>query len=117
MIKNLWKKIVLVCGNCHNEKIVMQLIQGPSSLFYACPKYHQQNRTKGELACPNRINLMDYEKMIDYFSARMEEALIMGYKENLTNVTWQYKKTITFKVLSHTEEELKISMYNKKAFK
>lgn len=117
MIKNFWKKIILVCGNCHDEEIIMQLIQGPSSLFYACPKYYPENRKQGELACPNRINLIDYEKMVDYFSTRLEESLLSGCKENLTNVTWEYKKTIVFKVIKHTDEELKISMYNKKAFR
>ncbi len=115
MIKNFWKKIILVCG-CHEEEIPMQIIDGPSSLFYACPKYYPQNREHGEKACANRINLIDYEKMVDYLSERYEETLLSGGKENLKNVSWTYK-SISFKVIEHTEEYIKVKMVNKKALK
>lgn len=116
MVKNLWKQIVLVCGNCE-EHPVLQLIDGPSSPFYACPRYYPENREPNTKACPNRINLVDYEKMVDYFSDRIEESICNGSKENLKNVRWVYKNTIEFVVLEHTENVLRISMRNKKAFK
>lgn len=116
MVQNLWKKIILVCG-CHKEEVVMQLIDGPSSLFYACPKYYPENRMQGERACANRINLVDYEKMVDFLSEKIEDALLNGAKENLTHTSWVYKKTIEFEVIEHTEDYIKVKMKNKKALK
>lgn len=116
MVKNMWKQIVLVCG-CHEEEVIMNIIQGPSSLFYACPKYYPENRENGERACANRINLVDYEKMVDYLSDKIEESLLEGNKEDLTNLNWVYKGVIEFKVLEHKNGMIKVRMKNKKALK
>lgn len=116
MLQNLWKNIVPVCC-CNHEETPMQLIQGPSSLFYACPRYYPDNRAAGEKACPNRINLVDYQKMAEHFSQEIEEGMMNGQKEDLTNEIWNLKKQVDFKVLEHKKGLLKVSIYNKKAFR
>lgn len=117
MVKNLWKNITLVCGCNHCMETEMKLVQGPSSLFYACPRYYPENREKGEKACANRINLIDYEKMVDHFSEEFENSIMEGCNVDLTNSEWVYKKQIVFRVLGHKNGQLKVSMYNKKAIK
>lgn len=117
MVKNFWKKIVLVCGNNHQEMVEMNLINGPASLFYACPKYYPENRSPQERACANRINLIDFEAMVNFLSEKIETALLDGGIVNLKNVSWTYKKAIDFKVLEHTEEKIVVQMLNRKALK
>lgn len=75
MIKNLWKHITLTCGNGHTEEVVMDLKQGPLSLFYACPKYYPENRKEKERACANRLNLVDFEKMLDHMTEKIEKGM------------------------------------------
>ena len=47
MIRGFWNSVQVICGNHCNEQIEMTVQEGPSSLFYACPKYHPENRTEG----------------------------------------------------------------------
>lgn len=117
MIKNFWKKIVLICGNHPDEEILMNLIEGPSSLFYACPKYYPENRTPNERACANRINLVDFEKMVDHLSELYEENFLEGNLINLTGHRWVYKKVIEYEVIEHTQDQIKVKMKNKKALR
>ena len=62
MITGSWDDITLVCGNTHDEPVNMVLQEGPSSLFYACPKYHRENRSEGERTCNNRLSIDDFLK-------------------------------------------------------
>lgn len=117
MVQNLWKKIILVCGNCHEEEVLMQMVEGPLSPFYACPKYYPENLKEGERACYNRLNFVDLEKLVDFLSDKIEEALMHGQKICLTNVVWTYKKKIIFKVIEHTDSHIKVEVLNKKELK
>lgn len=112
MIKNIWKNVDVVCGNHKdNNKIRLVPTQGKDSMFYACPKYRQENRESDERACPNRITLKDYEAMINHVSGLIEENA--GFI-NLTNHSWN-SKGIEFRVLKHNGDYIRISMLNKKA--
>lgn len=65
MITGSWGDITLVCGNTHEQPIEMVLQEGPASLFYACPKYHSENRSEGERACNNRLSIDDFFKALE----------------------------------------------------
>ena len=117
MIKNFWKKIILVCGNHSDEEITMDIINGPMSLFYACPKYYPENRKPGERACANRINLVDFEKMVEHLSELYEENFVEGNLINLTGYRWVYKKVIQYEVIEHNQDHIKVKMLNKKALR
>ena len=118
MIQNLWQNIVLYCGNHEkeNELVKMTIQNGPSSLFYACPKYYPDNREVGEKACPNRINFVDFEKFVNHLSDIIEDANKNFETVGLTGHKWTYK-TITFEVFSYKEDKIKVKMINKKALK
>lgn len=118
MVKGLWKTITLICG-CHKEEISMGINNnGPHSLFYSCPKYYPENRDKSERACANRINLVDYERMLDHISLEMSKRLSNNETTDMTNYKWEDKKShIIFEVISHTPEEMKIKMINRKALR
>lgn len=112
MVRGIWKNIDVVCGNHpDNQKIRLVPTQGKDSMFYACPKYRQENREENERACPNRITLKDYEAMVNHISGLIEEN---GGFINLTNHTWT-SKSIEFRVLKHNDDYIRISMLNKKA--
>lgn len=115
MIKNIWNTIEVYCNHRHEKPVKMEIQEGTHSLFYACPKYHAENRLDNEPTCPNRINLIDYEAMIDHISEILESSELNGEVTNLTNYCW-VSKAIEFKVFEHTDK-IKLIMLNKKAVK
>ena len=117
MIKNLWKHITLTCGNGHTEEVVMDLKQGPLSLFYACPKYYPENRKEKERACANRLNLVDFEKMLDHMTEKIEKGMDQGIEVNLTGYQYRDRKGTQYTVLKHTNDDLKIEVLNRRALK
>lgn len=118
MIKNLWQNTKICCGNHpHEENVVEMNIQdGPSSPFYACPKYYPENRNEMERACANRINFVDFEKFIDHISEFIEEANRNKETPALVGHIWKYK-TITFEVIEYKYGNIKVKMLNRKALK
>lgn len=110
IIKGFWGNVQLVCGNHSDEQVKMTIQEGPSSLFYACPKYHPENRTENERPCFNRISLAEYENMLTTLSD-----LIMG--ENIVNLNgycWK-KNGAEFEVISVLEEKIVVRVLNKRA--
>lgn len=112
-----WDDVTLVCA-CHDTKedmVKMVIQEGPTSLFYACPKYREENRIEGERACNNRLSLEDYTKMLEYLHGTIVEAELNDERIQLTNFTWKNPKGTQFKVLLHNGNKLVISVYNKRA--
>ncbi len=111
-----WQKICPVCGNHKGEHIEMIINEGPHSMFYSCPKYYPENRTEDERACANRINLIEYQKMVEKLNDMIADAACNGGKIDLTNYTWT-EKGIQYKVVSHNTktDTLTVEILNKKA--
>lgn len=107
----------LVCIHGHNEPIEMVIKQGPSSLFYACPKYDMDNLIEGEKRCNNRLNLIDYTEMLQHLHNMLVEAELNDEVINLKNVSWTTKRGIFFKVLEHVGDKLVVGVENWKAIK
>lgn len=116
MIQNIWGMVEIYCNHRHEKPIKMEIQEGPHSLFYACPKYHPENRTADERACSNRINLIDYEAMINHVSDILMGSMLNNSQDNLTNYAWS-SKGIDFKIIEHTKDKIKILMTNKKAIR
>lgn len=114
-IENSWKNIVPICGN-HEHRIEMTTNNGPHSMFYSCPKYYPENRNAEERACNNRINLIEYQKMVDKLMGIIAEAAINGESIDLTNYTWT-SKGITYKVLEQKGDVLFVKILNLRAMK
>lgn len=115
MITGSWDDITLVCGNTHDEPVNMVLQEGPTSLFYACPKYHRENRSEGERACNNRLSIDDFLKALASLHEKIIEAELRDERLQLTNYEWKDRKGTLYKVLKHEGNQLTISVYNKKA--
>jgi len=116
MIKNIWKTIKVYCGNDHKELYELKIENGMYQLFYACPRYHIENRAPGERACNNRISIDDYENMISHISKLLEDAEMNGQSVNLAHYKWR-KKNIEFEIFEHTSDSIKVFMKNKVAIK
>ena len=114
MIKNIRKIIKVYCGNDHDELQELQLGDGIYQMFFACPRYHIENRDPNERACNNRISIDDYENMVTYISKLIEDAEMNGQVINLKNYKWT-KKNIEFKIIEHTKNSIKVLMKNKVA--
>jgi len=116
MIKGFWQTTTLVCANHPvGNEVVMTIQQGPKNLFYACPKYHPENRADGECACANRISLTEFEGMLGKIFTVLEKSDEAGIVLNLTNYSWK-SRMLEFKVLSHTYTEMKVKVLNRKVF-
>ncbi len=114
MIRGQWRSVEVVCGNHDNDNNILVIQQGPHSLFYACPKYHPDNRKTGEAPCFNRLNLVEYERMLDHLADILIEAEKNGQVINLKNYSWT-KRGVTYTVLHHSNEKMVIRVLNKKA--
>lgn len=112
-ISNSWDKIIPLCP-CHaGQRVVMTIQNGPSSLFYACPKYYPGNRTKEENACFNRINLIEYEKMVNKLMDQIARAELEMGSVYLTGFTWK-EKGILYRVVSHEGDRIEVEIKNTK---
>lgn len=111
-----WKNVTPICG-CHgDERVEMTIQQGPHSLFYACPKYRPENRKPGEKACNNRINLIDYQKMLERLMSEIAEADATMGTVDLTNCRWKNHGT-EFRVLEHDGAKVTVEIKNLRAMK
>lgn len=119
MIKNFWSKIKIYCGNNHNTPIEFTVKAGESP-FYACPKYmlkdnkHPNGHTKDERACPNRLNFIDAQGIVEKFSDIVEKDIINDKNINYEGLEFKYKH-YEIKVFKYTDNDIKISVINKKA--
>lgn len=118
MIKNFWNNIRIFCGN-HRENHTIELMPHEGAegmdMFYSCPKYYPESRSEDEKACGNRINLIEYQKMVEYLSDKIEDAEEERKTVNLTGYQWSNKRGITFTVLRHDKEHIDVLVYNKRA--
>ncbi|MBQ3570716.1 MAG: hypothetical protein IJA20_08615 [Methanocorpusculum sp.] len=115
IITGSWEDVTLICGGTHAEPVEMVLQQGPASLFYACPKYHAENRLEGERACSNRLSIEDYTKMLEHLHGVIIDAELNDQRIQLANFTWRDRKGTVYKVVSQNMDKLVISVYNKRA--
>ena len=116
-IDNSWKNIIPICGNHKDgERIEMVITQGPHSMFYSCPKYRPENRDANERACNNRINLIEYQAMVDHLNNLIAESACSGGSVDLTNHTWE-KKGTRFTVLEHSGEKIVVKILNLRAMR
>ena len=115
-IKEFWNHVTPVCG-CHGDnKVKMIIHEGPHSLFYSCPKYYPDSREEGEVACNNRINLVEYQKMLEKMMWKIAEAEAEMGSVNLTNFKWS-SKGIDYKVLKHENDEIEVEIKNIRAMR
>lgn len=110
LINGMWAEVTLMCGN-HATPTNMVIQQGPHSLFYACPKYFEENRTADEFKCANRLNLIEFEKMIDHINERLCTEAAMCNCINLTNHAWM-AKGVEFKILVHYPNKIIVMCIN-----
>lgn len=120
LITNFWGDITLVCGNHKVDSIEdypeMVIKSGPYSMYYACPKEEYHKCVDGEVPCYNRINLIDYEKMLNHIMDLMVDAEDKNEKPHLANHKWK-EKSREYEVLSHVGDKLVIKMVDSIAIK
>lgn len=116
IITGTWDDITLVCSHRHEEPVPM-VLQAGKTLFYACPKYHLEQRDLTERACNNRLSLQDYTAMLSHLHQKIMDAEMADEQINLTNYTWHDRKGTVYKVLKHEGRKLTIDVYNRRAIK
>ena len=83
--------------------------------IFACPKYYPENRKEKERACANRLNLVDFEKMLDHMTEKIEKGMDQGIEVNLTGYQYRDRKGTQYTVLRHSKDDLKIEVLNRRA--
>lgn len=120
MVKNIWSKIKLVCGN-HGEDTSIEMIPHDGAegldLFYSCPKYYPDNRPADERPCGNRINLVEYQAAVEHISDVLEENESMGGSVDLRGHKWTNKKGIQFEVIAHKRDKIVVKCLNTRALR
>lgn len=120
MITGFWNEIKLICGNHPSETIddfpEMVIKSGPYSLFYACPKENSDARAEGEIPCYNRINLIDYDKMINHIMDILVNADSEDKKICLKGHKWK-DKTREYEIMHHSNDSIIIKMIDYSAIK
>lgn len=112
-----WKTTKLFCIHNHDTPIEMIIKVGPSSPFYACPKYDLEDLEDGERRCNNRLSTAEYMSALDHFYDMVVQAELNDEKLDLTNMTWKNRNGTTFKVLKHTSECLELGVINQRAIR
>lgn len=90
--KNSWGNIRLLCA-CHDkDQPEMTISQGPHSMFYSCPKYHDPNGK----SCNNRLTFIDYEALLKHITeiGSGDDGLV---EHTITSHTWR-NKGVEYKV-------------------
>ena len=128
MIKGLWSKVRLVCGNHSDEsKIIMNpheaaksaiskaLYGSSSGMFYSCPKYYPENRSENEPCCRNHISVKEFEDMIGFIANKVSEYESMGGTFELVGLTWKSRSGVEYTVVKQTDTHIDIKCVNEKA--
>jgi len=102
-IDDIWNDIVPLCGN-HEEEVVMEVKQTPTSTFYVCPKYKEENRTEDEDQCLNRMSMDDYQNMVEKIADEEAQQMLHFQTADLTGMRWM-RNGILYEVVSHTITE------------
>lgn len=115
MVFKQWDKIKLVCGN-HGDDFsnVMEIKDGKIGMtpFYKCPKYISIYSEAGGHSCNNRLNMVDFERMLEYITD--EKYTDDGDIVSVKGLKWK-KNGIEYKVIEDTTDEITVVMKNNKA--
>lgn len=133
-IDDIWNRIVPLCA-CHSTEVVMVEKQTPDSVFYACPKYYEENRSPNERPCLNHLSVQDYQGMIEKITSELAFQTVKFQNADLTGMRWtkngilyevvyHRKKTVTKGIQSATvempegnKEIIKVRILNQKKYK
>ena len=124
MIKNLWSKIRLICGNHELDRnslqdaIYMQIHSASTSdanMFYSCPKYYPDAREAGEAACRNHISVVEFENCLKHISDILESDMALGSTIDLTGHKWTSKGGVKYQVLKHNAKHIDILCLNERS--
>ena len=115
IITGFWGTVKFVCGNHPGDVSQLMILEagGSHTYIYTCPKSKSVNRGNDEAVCNNKISLYEYEKAIEHISGMLIQAEENDQQLVLTNHSWK-KKTISFKIIKHTEEEIIVSVLDEK---
>lgn len=118
VVKNLWGITKFYCGHGHEIPIEMVFKDGPSSMFYSCPRYYVDRINRpGERACANRLNFVDAENIVTLISDKIIESEKNGEQINLKNYEFDYRNKVHVKVLDYSVDEMKLEIVNRKALR
>ena len=117
IIKNLWGMTKFYCGHGHEVPVEMTYKDGPTSMFYSCPRYYVDKTNRpGDRACANRLSFDDAEAIILRLSDVILEHEQKGEEFDLTNYRMNYKQ-VQVKVLKYSPQEMQLEILNRRALR
>lgn len=101
MVTGLWNKTEMYC-DMHDSLVKMELTERKGVVFYECLLGKSENVKDESLLCKNTLSLKDFEKMLDYISNIMCEAVRNNEEPNLKNTEFTIGK-IKYKIFEHND--------------
>lgn len=99
VISDSWGNTTVLCAK---HQVPMELTEVRRQMEYDCPH------------CQNKMNINDFNKMIDHLNDLIVEAVMEDREVILTNYYWKDRNGIEFKVLKHEDGKFEIEVWNKK---
>ena len=115
LISNMWSRIKIFCLN-HDEPLQMEVTRNlsmNSTAFYACTQYFPEKLSEGDVPCPNRLNLDDYQGIVIQFLKEVDE---VPPGTDMTNYIFSYKGTrqkIDVRVIRYDDKEIHLGIINR----
>ena len=115
---NLWNRITIYCMN-HDKPKEMHIVQNTEKIvspFFGCTQYFPENKADDESPCPNRLNMDDYQGLVQKFLEAVSDGQI---GTDYTNYEFDYKgvrQKIHVRCLKYTDDEVRLGILNKTVF-
>ena len=107
MVTGLWEKTEVYC-DLHDAPKKMELVMKNGVVFYQCTL--GKDEKEGAALCNNKLSLKDFEKMLDYISDMMCEAIKNNEEPNLKNTVFRIGK-IRYKIFEH-HDKIKVIVHD-----
>lgn len=107
---NLWEKVSIYCLN-HEEPVEMVIFQNLEK--FKTPAYVCSDSGNH---CPNRLNLDDYENIVNKFFEYVDKE---GPMMDFTNFSFRHRgarQSIYVKIIKYSHKEIKIGIFNETVF-
>lgn len=113
-MSNMFDNMSFMCGNNHNP-VKMQILKTEKTVFYACPRYFDENREPGEPCCNNALYMNDAENGLSKINS-IVAAKMMDNTEFHVKGMRVTSNGVEYKVLNELDDPdgLKIQVTNHK---
>lgn len=115
---NLWSRVTIYCMN-HDVPRPMEVVKNTERIvspFYGCSQYIPSLLKAGDVPCPNRLNMDDYQGIVMKFSDAVSQE---PPGTDFTNYQFVYRggrQKTTVRCLKYSDDEIRLGIINNTVF-